>query len=506
MSCVRAPAAQFPNSNVVHKRGSGGILRRFGGDRSGALAPIFAASISFLVLVMTTAVEFGRWAVAKVELQAALDAAVLAGAAKLQANGADKAGAIAAAEAAFNANRNKQRFASDITENITFSISGTSVMSTGTASIATVLGKVVNVDSLDLLGNSGATGKSETGSVATITNSKFELSIMLDITGSMCDVVPGLNDNPCTKGVKLDGMKSAATNLVNTMLASTELQSRVRVAVVPFSDGVRLPAAPRLVAAGLTPTVKTFSENYQSCDNRGRNCETKTRYHYYHPTDCVAERTGTNKYSDDAPGANNYVMTAMREGSSLTNSTAVEYGCSLGSSSVVMPLTNNKSTLVSTIQGLSAKGGTAGHLGTAWTWYTLSPNWKDVWSGSSDDPAAYPAASDKTLRKIAILMTDGDYNNQFSLGGYKVDSYAYGVSGGAANAASQTQALELCKGMKGKGIEVYTVGFAVSSAAKTFLETCATDGSHAFTAETATELSQVFEGIGQRVLALYLSK
>ena len=60
--------------------------------------------------------------------------------------------------------------------------------------------------------------------------------------------------------------------------------------------------------------------------------------------------------------------------------------------------------------------------------------------------------------------------------------------------------------MKEQNIEVYTVGYEVSTAAATFLKTCATDDAHAFKADSATELQAVFQGIGQRVLSLYLSK
>lgn len=482
---------------------------KFRSDTSGAIAPIFAGLISFLVLVTGTALEMGRWAIARNELQASLDAAVLAGAAKLQLNQADKAGAIETAKKAFKANRSKQRFGADIVENITFSVEGSSLYAKGDADIVTVLGKIVGVNSLALLGTSGATGESATGSVATITNSKFELSLMLDITGSMCDSAPDLNDAPCTKGAKLDAMKLAASNLVSTMLATDELKTRVRVALVPFSDGVRLPSLPRLAAAGLAPAVQTFSESYKSCDWNGRNCVTKYNYYYYHPTDCVSERTATKDaiYTDQAPGPGNYVTTFMRRGKSATDSTPLEFGCTLGTSSVIMPLTSNKDSLLTTISGLSAKGGTAGQLGTAWAWYTLSPNWKDVWAGSSDDPAAYPPVNDKTLRKIAILMTDGDYNNEFSVGGYRTGSWAFSkIAGSVTNGSSSAQAQELCSGMKKQNIEVYTVGYEVSTAAEAFLKTCATDGAHAFKADSAAELQAVFKSIGQRVLALYLSQ
>ncbi len=55
-------------------------------------------------------------------------------------------------------------------------------------------------------------------------------------------------------------------------------------------------------------------------------------------------------------------------------------------------------------------------------------------------------------------MTDGDYNQDYSTG------------------SSNDKATALCTAMKSTdvGITVYTVGFQVSEAAKTFLKGCAT--------------------------------
>lgn len=500
---------------------------------SGAIAPMFGMAIGFLVMVMAMMLELGRWAIAQNELQAALDAAVLAGAKHYQDNPGDQAAAIGVAQKAFDANRSKRRFGSDISESINFSVEdGNSLQARGTSDLNTVLAKVVGESTLPLLGRSGATNR------ATVTNSEFEVAVMLDVTGSMCDDAPdNVSDAPCTKGKKLDGMKTAAVKLVEKMLGTADLRSRVRISIVPFSDGVRLPKGilnlptVQLAAAGLSPGVQTLAEPYTErvCTGSGRNrqCENVTRYnyYYYHPTDCVGERFGSNAYTDAAPGPNNYVMYAMqRRASILSNSTPQEFACSLGSSSTVLPLTNDKDAIVTKINSLAAKGGTAGQLGTAWAWYTLSPKWKDVFPGSANDPGAYTSKSDKTLRKIAVLMTDGEYNNQFSRGsdshaqgcanvstfvtacGYRTGSWAYTSSATGANSA--TQALALCAAMKAEpaNIEVYTVGYAVNDSAWTMLKTCASSDKHAFKADTSDALIMAFDGIAQRVLALYLSQ
>ena len=111
---------------------------------------MFAGLISFLVLVSATAVEMGRWAIARNELQAAMDAAVLAGAAKLQQNQADKNAAVETAKKAFKANRSRQRFGTDIVDNISFSVDGTSLYAIGSADLSTVLAKVVGMNTLPL--------------------------------------------------------------------------------------------------------------------------------------------------------------------------------------------------------------------------------------------------------------------------------------------------------------------------------------------------------------------
>ena len=44
----------------------------------------------------------------------------------------------------------------------------------------------------------------------------------------------------------------------------------------------------------------------------------------------------------------------------------------------IQPLTNDTAMLKRRIDKLQTGGSTAGHLGTAWAWYLLSPNWNTV--------------------------------------------------------------------------------------------------------------------------------
>jgi hypothetical protein len=172
--------------------------------------------------------------------------------------------------------------------------------------------------------------------------------------------------------------------------------------------------------------------------------------------------------------------------------------------SPVQPLTSNKTTLLNAINNLQAGGGTAGHLGTAWAWYTLSPNWNTLWP--SNAATAYGTAN---LQKIAILMTDGDYNTQYSSGGVGVDQNYVGSCPDAANGCSGAQALSQCAAMKANGIVVYTVGFTIPSTDTTainLLTQCASDPSKFYSAADGTQLQQAFRDIAIKLSSLYLSK
>lgn len=168
------------------------------------------------------------------------------------------------------------------------------------------------------------------------------------------------------------------------------------------------------------------------------------------------------------------------------------------SSSEVVPLTSDKDLLKDAIDDFGASGWTAGHLGSAWAWYMLSPKWKGLLSAGSK-----PGTYDPDNRmKVAILMTDGEYNTQYVQG--VDDKY---VPGSAPNGSSNSQALTLCTNMKDKGVIVYTVGFELDTAsAIDVLEQCATDAGHHFLADNGDELRQAIREIAFRIAQLRLSK
>ena len=179
------------------------------------------------------------------------------------------------------------------------------------------------------------------------------------------------------------------------------------------------------------------------------------------------------------------------------------------------PLSSDKTELKRRIDKLTTGGSTAGHLGTAWAWYLLSPKWNYLFPR----PARPPPYSDLTmvnakgmpkLRKIAVLMTDGDYNINYCKGvEAKNSDQSPDINCNSENGKSLAQATSLCTAIKatqsGGKIEVFTVGFQVSSASKTFLTNCATDASHFYDATTGDALKAAFRDIALKISTLRLT-
>lgn len=464
-------------------------LATFRHDRSGQVAMLFGLMATVLFLLVGGAIDLGRWVHARTQTIAAIDAAVLAGGRALQVNASNKDAALQAARKYYAANvetrlplkRDTVDFEVMDTEN------GTIVTARGSAAIETPFLKLANVPELPLINESGAEFSEAKLAAGANAKQNFEIAMMLDITGSMCNS----NRSPCTTGRKMDAMKAAAKDLVNIVVWDNQSEFTSKVAIVPFSTSVRLPSSAIDAARGTVDGNVNQGNPRKSITKSSRN----NTYRYNVAEYCVVERAGSSAYTDDAPGSNKYVMPLR---TSVSNRRS--WGdCPLESEAEVLPLSSSKPTLVSKIEGLTANGGTAGQVGTAWAWYMLSPNWGTLWPASSRAVAYGTEAT----QKIAILMTDGDYNTEYTEDGIQTGSSGAGST--PANASSVSQAKSLCDGMKSKNITVYTVGFEVSNSAKSTMDYCATDPSKSFDAKNEEELKQAFRTIALEISQLYLS-
>lgn len=217
----------------------------------------------------------------------------------------------------------------------------------------------------------------------------------------------------------------------------------------------------------------------------------------YQVNNCATERAA-NAYDDTAPSTSYLGFDYTSGGAECVNQ-------------VVQPLTTDKTTLHALANSLTATGSTAGHLGLAWGWYMISPNFGYLWPTASQ-PATYTATN---LIKAVILMTDGDFNSAYCNGVIAADSGSGSGSSSthincnATNGPSLSQAGTLCTNIKTKqNTTLYTVGFDLGSntSALNFLQSCASSPSDFFRADTGTDLSNAFKSIAQNLNSLRLSE
>jgi len=216
-------------------------------------------------------------------------------------------------------------------------------------------------------------------------------------------------------------------------------------------------------------------------------------------SNCVSERTGANAFTDIAPSSAAVGLNYPASNNPCLNNT-------------ITPLSSDRTALKNIISNLTIGGSTAGHIGMAWGWYLVSPNFGYLWPNGSQ-PAAYGT---EKLLKIVVMMTDGAFNTTYCNGVISADSTSGSgntsdhINCNAPNGDAFTQAQALCTAMKAndKKIIIYTVGFDVgnSQAVKDVLANCATDAQHAFLPETGGELKDAFRAIAQSISNLRLSK
>jgi hypothetical protein len=274
-------------------------------------------------------------------------------------------------------------------------------------------------------------------------------------------------------GAKLNALQLAATDFVNILLVGTQSSEGTRIALAPYAEGVR-------PGDGYFNTVVHSPASTTKFDDTSGNKRT------YRKSDCTAERVGNQAFTAAAPvGTDRLIAIYTRDGQ-----------CTPGAGNPVTPLTSNKERLLADIAALRAGGLNGGHIGVGWTWYLLSPDWRDVWPWSSV-PKAYGS-----VRKVAILMTDGAWEVAYDASGVATRDSGRNPNNGASDAYSR----QLCDNMKAAGITVYAVGFNLKERkAIENMQNCASDPSKFYNAEDAAELQLTYRDIAAQIATIRLS-
>ena len=214
---------------------------------------------------------------------------------------------------------------------------------------------------------------------------------------------------------------------------------------------------------------------------------------------CVWERDGTEKFTDGEPRTGAYLAHQQawfeenprhRDGGVWQTGHPNRTGHSWYDgdecrASEPVALTNKRADLINHINSLRAGGGTAGHLGVAWSWYLVSEHWDGVFTGASA-PLSY---SEPDSSKVVILMTDGAFNAEIF----------------PEQGRSNAQARNLCDNMKASGVKVYAVALSAPSSGRDVLSYCASGPEFYFEPDSAAELTDAYRKIATSISDLRIS-
>ncbi len=406
-------------------------------DQSGSVLFLFGFAFMVLGLSVGVAIDSARVYSVDRRVQMALDAAALSGAKLLNENPGSTDLAQQGAHATFVANTS----GISLGEAVLTGFTATPDVST---SIVTAMVNVNVPTSFGSLAGIGNINSIKT-SIASYRLVKLEVVLALDVTGSM-DQTPAGDDK-----TKLASLKLAANELVNGLFDDATTDSNVRISVVPWSSGVR-------------PGTTYYNAVTGGALGSG----------------CVVEREGDGATTNSLPTA-------------LTRAIPSAYDCP---SQAVTPLRGRqyRSSITGMISGLTATGGTAGHIGSAWGWYMISPTWADLHPTGSK-----PEEASSSVIKVVIVMTDGIFNRSY-VGGVE----STGIGG--YDDTSYTMFQSICAGMRDQSIRVYTVAFDLTDAtALDKLQTCASP-SNALTASNASQLSSAFRTIAAELNSIKLTR
>ncbi len=448
-------------------------LSRFRKDRGGNFAMTLAISALPLLAGVGLAVDYTMMTSARSSLQNANDAAVLFASRHYEVNG--RLPETSAIDDMVQAN-----FAGEIISSSAKIEGDNIILDTRARDKFVIIGLFT--------GNNSST-VSVRSAAPIFKNITMEVAMALDTTYSM------------SADGKMDGLKTAATNFVNDMMALVKPSVTIKMGVVPFANYVNVGLHNRGAKWLSVPDDKTENVKgycYMTRDVTGSsNCREETAYadgvpYTYQACDytygperevCVPDSEVTTKWwgcvgSRAAP----LTLRDSNPNTPIPGITASWDMTGWECPTPLTPLTTNKAELLAAINALTPRGDTYIVDGVMWGQRILSPI--DPFNGT--DPAK---VSGKT-RKVLVLMSDGDNTKSSSLPDDPGNN-------GTDRALADDWTRDACKHAKTKGTEVFTITFGkeVSAESKKIMKGCASTKENYFDASNTEALKKAFADI-----------
>jgi uncharacterized protein YegL len=425
--------------------------RRFPKADGGNIAMMFAIGSIPMILAVGGGIDYSRAAMARTEMQDALDATSLALSRQTNVATMTAAQMLTFAQNYFNANFSDPNIDSaGITLTPTYAASGPSVTVGGS-------GKVT----MDFLGLIGLPKLPINATSTTIWGeSRLRVALVLDNTGSMAD------DN------KMTALHTATHNLLTQLKNAASVDGDVYVSMVPFSKDVNFGSS-------------NYNQAYLRWDIWEEDHGSCSRSFYTNKTDCLnAGRTWTaanhNTWGGcvtDRDQSYDTKNTAASSGTPATLFPTEEYS---SCPEQLMGLTYDWTSLNNKVDAMSPNGNTNQAIGLQVGWQSLTTS-----------PFTIPAQDPKyTYKQIIILLTDG-LNTQ--------DRWY------TKQSSIDAREKITCDNIRAAGISLYAVQVDTGGDPNSsMLQNCATDSSQFFLLTSSGQIVTTFNSIGTALSNLRL--
>lgn len=310
----------------------------------------------------------------------------------------------------------------------------------------------------------------------------IEVVLVMDVTGSMSS-----NNNIGT-------LRTAAENFLNTMFSRVTDPDYIKIGLVPFSSSINVGR----YGLGRTPGGQVYDDAFvTNPSNLAYSTTDNSKW-----GGCIIEDDYPDDIEDHEGPWEMYRYCRTRTGSRIRDcdrkSSSDRYTANhqnyLCPKTPVVPMTNNKTELVTSVRSLKAEGNTYINNGLTWGLRLISP----------DFPFQEGVSwGDEDWKKAIILMTDGEstMHPHYSI---------YGPTKNHDINADDLddRILDVCEDLRDKGVLVYTVTFddGVSNATKEIFEECATEPSMWYDAPTQAKLIEVYQTIAKELANIHISK
>ena len=514
------------------------FLKRFAQDEDGSVLIMTILLLITMLIMGGMAVDFMRYESRRAEIQGVADRAVLA-AANLTPTGAAADVAVSREEIALDYFR-KAGYEDSITD-------GPNIVAGAGSSTAHVEAAVdINTFYLRLAGIDQLSAPAASRAIQGV--GKTEVSLVLDISGSMA-WSPDYNNYPSYGGeTRMDRLQTAAVKFVDDVMAANgaepaadasaadqaAYQPRVSLSLVSYSAHVNVGDD---LFERLNVGVRQATSSYEK-DEDGEPVV------FDNPSRCVI--FPNSAYDDLAYDATTALRQVAYVDYANNNGSARNSGrlCPPESAEQIIVHADQPAKVKTAIQSLTPRHSTSIHLGMKWGVTLLDPSFRTVIddmpglhpSYSMDRPSSYIGGGDDAALKYVVLMTDGDNTSMYDIKNDRYDSYEeqmwyvtnrlrsqnyweYRLEEITSDSKQDSLLQDICNEAKDAGIVVYTITMAADNIPTTVsgafdrdratrgqrqMHNCATSSAHFFSTKNQN-LDDIFKEISDQITELRLN-